>query len=356
MTTVDTTPPTATADTAATATATLREAITAFKAGEQVRAQMLLQQTLDLDPQNQSAWVWLAAVTSDPARQREYLEHAGNIDPFSEPGLRAQEMLARLEPAPAVPAARAMKIPKLRSGLNASVKSHNAKYRTEWRPSCADRIAGVVMSLLFGLIGIAFAGSFFLHNKELNTLSSVPSVTGVVLSEMPPGRQVFVEGHISARNEIRSDFVAYEYQEVGRKRVRDEDGDYRWEETWFTQSRYVPALRIDTASGTVRVEEGYSLTDAPHTQTKGDERRIGFQVGDAVVVLGTARQAHAGEAAMSADMLRLGTKASYIRSEHKLTRFFFEVGTCIITLAVVMAGSSLGIIPALRRRLRAVRS
>ncbi|MFP4439960.1 MAG: hypothetical protein ACLFVO_22215 [Chloroflexaceae bacterium] len=90
MTIVDTTPTADTPDTAATATATLREAMTAFKAGDQARARMLLQQTLDLDPHNQAAWVWLAAVTSDSVQQREYLEHAGNLDPFSEPGLRAR--------------------------------------------------------------------------------------------------------------------------------------------------------------------------------------------------------------------------------------------------------------------------
>jgi hypothetical protein len=75
------------------ATTTLQQAITAIKLGHKETGKRLLTQALQANPQDETAWLWLAyAVDSDQQRQ-ECLERVLTINPADE---RARRGLAAL--------------------------------------------------------------------------------------------------------------------------------------------------------------------------------------------------------------------------------------------------------------------
>lgn len=74
--------------------------IAAMRAGDHVRARTLLRQATQIDPTNQTAWLWLAGATSDFAARRDYLERVIALDPDNE---AAREGLAEMGVAVAQP-------------------------------------------------------------------------------------------------------------------------------------------------------------------------------------------------------------------------------------------------------------
>jgi len=83
----------------------LQEGIEAFQAGDRGRAHELLSQVVEIDPENEQAWYYLAASESDPALRKEYLGRVLEINPGN---AKAREVLDRItarevapEPAPA---------------------------------------------------------------------------------------------------------------------------------------------------------------------------------------------------------------------------------------------------------------
>ena len=94
---------------------TLQKAIDALQSGQQAAALGLLKQALTENPQDPTAWVWLARALDDPARKRECLQRALRLDPthafarktLSElegPAPQAQPAQPAPRPAPAAPA------------------------------------------------------------------------------------------------------------------------------------------------------------------------------------------------------------------------------------------------------------
>ena len=80
--------------------------IAAARAGDKGQAQAALEQAVDLDPQDEQAWLWLSAVQQDPRRALAALERVLAINPRNE---RARTGLATLQaqlgPAPGAPPA-----------------------------------------------------------------------------------------------------------------------------------------------------------------------------------------------------------------------------------------------------------
>lgn len=71
----------------------LQEGIAAFQAGDRAKAHDLLEQVVEIDPENEQAWYYLAASESDPALRMEYLEHVLEINPGN---AKAREVLERI--------------------------------------------------------------------------------------------------------------------------------------------------------------------------------------------------------------------------------------------------------------------
>lgn len=59
----------------------LQMGITAAKEGNNEGARMLLKQVLDADKKNDRAWVWMAYITTDSVKRRQYLQTALKINP-----------------------------------------------------------------------------------------------------------------------------------------------------------------------------------------------------------------------------------------------------------------------------------
>lgn len=78
----------------------LQEGIAAFQAGDRMKAHDLLEQVVEIDPENEQAWYYLAASESDPALRTEYLEHVLEINPNN---AKAREVLDRIKARAAQP-------------------------------------------------------------------------------------------------------------------------------------------------------------------------------------------------------------------------------------------------------------
>lgn len=80
------------------ATGAVNLGVAAFQAGRLDEARARFARALELDAENELAWLWFATVATDPAEQRYCLNRAREINPES-PGRRR---LATLPSGPAV--------------------------------------------------------------------------------------------------------------------------------------------------------------------------------------------------------------------------------------------------------------
>jgi tetratricopeptide (TPR) repeat protein len=78
----------------------LQEGIAAFQAGDRAKAHDLLEQVVEIDPENEQAWYYLAASESDPTLRMAHLEHVLDINPGN---AKAREVLERIKSRAAQP-------------------------------------------------------------------------------------------------------------------------------------------------------------------------------------------------------------------------------------------------------------
>ena len=71
----------------------LQEGIEAFQEGDRGRAHELLSQVVEIDPENEQAWYYLAASEGDPTLRKEYLGRVLEINPGN---AKAREVLDRI--------------------------------------------------------------------------------------------------------------------------------------------------------------------------------------------------------------------------------------------------------------------
>ncbi len=74
---------------------TLEQAIAAIKAGDKSTGGQLLNQVLQADPRNETAWLWMTAVVGSDEERRKILEYVLSINPNNE---IARSSLAKLKP------------------------------------------------------------------------------------------------------------------------------------------------------------------------------------------------------------------------------------------------------------------
>lgn len=75
----------------------MQEGMAAAKAGDQRRARTMLIEASELDPDNESVWLWLSSVAETAEEAAGYLRRALKINPNNE---RAREWLAKIQPEP----------------------------------------------------------------------------------------------------------------------------------------------------------------------------------------------------------------------------------------------------------------
>jgi hypothetical protein len=71
----------------------LHEAIKAIKAGDKTTGRRLLMQFVQVNPRNETAWLWLAAVVTEPEQKQQYLQKVLAINPDN---VTAKQGLAQL--------------------------------------------------------------------------------------------------------------------------------------------------------------------------------------------------------------------------------------------------------------------
>ena len=71
----------------------LEEAMARVNAGELSQGRALLEKTLEQDPQNDQAWVWLSGCVEDPRQRRICLEQALNVNPDNPAALDGMKVL-----------------------------------------------------------------------------------------------------------------------------------------------------------------------------------------------------------------------------------------------------------------------
>ncbi len=76
----------------------IQQGVQMYQAGNLPRAAKLLYHATQTDPDNQIAWLWLAASLDDVEDKRKCLERARSIDPASDAGMRAAQALTTLPP------------------------------------------------------------------------------------------------------------------------------------------------------------------------------------------------------------------------------------------------------------------
>lgn len=79
------------------------QGIAAAKAGQRDQARKLLQQSLRLEPRNESAWMWLVSVTQDPRERQFCLQKVLEINPANEMALKGMQALGVKVSAPGAP-------------------------------------------------------------------------------------------------------------------------------------------------------------------------------------------------------------------------------------------------------------
>ena len=71
----------------------LEEAMARVNAGELSQGRALLERTLEQDPHNDPAWVWLSGCVEDPRQRRICLEQALNVNPVNQAALDGMKLL-----------------------------------------------------------------------------------------------------------------------------------------------------------------------------------------------------------------------------------------------------------------------
>lgn len=71
----------------------LKQGIKAKKNGDAITARLLFSRALQMDPQNENGWLWLASVAESPQQAQAMLERILEINPHNE---KAQQLLQQL--------------------------------------------------------------------------------------------------------------------------------------------------------------------------------------------------------------------------------------------------------------------
>ena len=168
--------------------------------------------------------------------------------------------------------------------------------------------------------------------REAERLAGFRPVEATVLSDLRSGREVLVEGRISAENRIlHYSFVAYNIED----REVDSDGD----ESWVWRSAETPPLLLELADGPVEIEAGYRLNAAQTSRREGEVRYSGLETGDPVIAVGVLTS-QVEPPQIAAEFIAYGTQASYIASVRRQALFgrIFGLVFALIGLGLLVGG------------------
>ncbi len=141
----------------------LKAGIDAAKAGNKVEARRLLEQVLEKDDNNETAWMWYASVVDSAQKRRICLENVLEINPNN---TRAREALEKLGPAGKEPAAPKPSAPASRPPTPAAQPASAPRWAGDRGPAARRRgrnplffIGGGIVALGLIVAGLLLATS-----------------------------------------------------------------------------------------------------------------------------------------------------------------------------------------------------
>ena len=211
-------------------------------------------------------------------------------------------------------------------------------------PGAGPRIAGFIVGgigLLFGIAGfVLWHYGPGMAAAEHARVAAIPNPDPISLTDIPPGREVIVEGRIAPDQPVTfRNFVAYKKEEEQRdEQERKRSGN------WKTVEMVTPPLHLIVGvDGNVRVvNAGYGLLYTKTHWTDAskiiDTQYLGIAAGEAVFVRGTV-----AAGGIEAAFVGSGTRASYLATVEGnigvvwwLGVGFMALGTLMSCIAVVL--------------------
>ncbi|MEI7771845.1 MAG: hypothetical protein WCI67_17770 [Chloroflexales bacterium] len=219
---------------------------------------------------------------------------------------------------------------------------------------------------LIPLIVLGLMGSVFLcigvvlgtvaarsASAEADRAERLAPASAAALEDSPLGKEILVEGALSARNKPRfRDFVAYTREEY---RGSDKDGHAKWSE----DERVTPPLLVDLAAGAVQIGNDDYRISGPHATWQegstlvwngllgeGTKRYRGLVAGRPAMAIGIVRRGAEG-AELQAELVFGGTRAAYIAAQRDTARFMPIIGAILGGVGVLLLG--IGVRVGLRR-------
>ncbi|HEX2621706.1 MAG TPA: hypothetical protein VHL11_16225, partial [Phototrophicaceae bacterium] len=152
----------------------LRAGVEAARSGDRVTARRLLEEVIDIDENNEMAWIWLASSVNSVAERRACLERVLQINPGN---TRAKEALQRLtqDAAPAVSQSDTADQARLRQQIS---QVRRIQGEADLRAAEAEGSEGIGLSSLaiLGLLVVAVLGTGFIILNIVNR-NNTPVVT-----------------------------------------------------------------------------------------------------------------------------------------------------------------------------------
>ena len=210
---------------------------------------------------------------------------------------------------------------------------------------------------IFLIIGLPFAWVGSNLGQGADQVAALPVLNMARLNEGAVGQAGVLEGRLSERNPLQfQSFVTYirrEYQGKDCRTVVDDDDldddDYECRETWVEDERVTPPLWLDLADGRARVANAdYEIENRSvswqssaflvENETKSYE---GFKIGSPVFVKGKIIEDGEG-AALAAEFVYGGDRASYLRSQRTAAGIFYWLGLAFSLIGGLLILSQLG--------------
>jgi hypothetical protein len=197
---------------------------------------------------------------------------------------------------------------------------------------------------LFPLVGVLFVGgalvcglvTWYSSIRAANRVKGLTPITVAALTDSQPGRQVLVEGHVSSRNPVQSEFLGFVAYIREEREIHTDDEGTPSPGSWSVSGRVTPPLLLELSDGLVQVENddydlenGRTIEEEPFSFDEySDTRYQGIEIGDAVIAVGVVG-ADAEPPQIKADFIALGTQASYVASQRSAGVIFFVISVVV---------------------------
>jgi len=194
------------------------------------------------------------------------------------------------------------------------------------------------------IFGVLFVGgalvcglvTWYSSIRAANRVKGLTPITVAALTDSQPGRQVLVEGHVSSRNPVQSEFLGFVAYIREEREIHTDDEGTPSPGSWSVSARVTPPLLLELSDGLVQVENddydlenGTTIEEEPSSFDRySDTRYKGIEIGDAVIAVGVVG-VEAEPPQIKADFIARGTQASYVASQRSAGVIFFVISVVV---------------------------